>query len=44
MRHWSVNFVEKQFKKLINLGVYTIRITDEMFLLNKKYYLPILDC
>ena len=43
MRHWSVDFVEKQFKILINLGVKTIRITDEMFLLNKKYYLPILE-
>ena len=28
---------------MINLGVKTIRITDEMFLLNKKYYLPILE-
>ena len=43
MRHWSVEFVEKQFKILIELGVKTIRITDEMFLLNKKYYLPILE-
>lgn len=43
MRHWSVQFVEKQLKNLIKLGVKTIRITDEMFLLNKKYYLPILD-
>ena len=43
MRHWSVEYVEKQFKILIELGVKTIRITDEMFLLNKKYYLPILE-
>ena len=43
MRHWSVEFVEKAFKRLIDLGVHTIRITDEMFLLNKKYYLPILE-
>ena len=43
MRHWSIKFVEEQFKKLIKLGVTTIRITDEMFLLNKKYYLPIID-
>jgi len=43
MRHWSVDFVEKELKKLINLGVKTIRITDEMFLLNKKYYMPIIE-
>ena len=42
MRHWSPEFVDRQFKKIINLGVKTIRITDEMFLLNKKYYLPII--
>ena len=43
MRHWSTDFVERQFKTLIKLGVTTIRITDEMFLLNRKYYLPIID-
>ena len=42
MRHWSVSF-ENEFKKLIKLGVTTIRITDEMFLLNKKYYIPIIE-
>ena len=43
MRHWSPRFVEKQLKDLISMGVKTIRITDEMFLLNRKYYLPIID-
>lgn len=43
MRHWSYNFVEKQLNYLIKLGVKTIRITDEMFFLNKKYYRPIID-
>ena len=43
MRHWSPNFVDVQFKKLISMGIKTIRITDEMFLLNKKYYLPIIE-
>ena len=43
MRHWSVEFVDKQLKLLVGLGVKTIRITDEMFLLNKKYFLPIID-
>lgn len=43
MRYWSVSFIENEFKKLIKLGVTTIRITDEMFLLNKKYYIPIIE-
>ena len=34
-------FIIKEFDKLINYGVTTIRIVDEMFLLNPKYYLPL---
>tara|TARA_B100000787_G_C16196597_1_gene301345 strand:+ start:117 stop:1661 length:1545 start_codon:yes stop_codon:yes gene_type:complete len=41
MRFWSPEFIIKEFKKLIDMGVKTIRITDEMFLLNPKYYLPL---
>ena len=41
MRFWSTDFIINEFKKLINMGVRTIRITDEMFLLNPKYYLPL---
>ena len=43
MRHWSIEYVERELRKLINMGVKTIRITDEMFLLNKKYYRPIVE-
>jgi radical SAM superfamily enzyme YgiQ (UPF0313 family) len=43
MRHWSIDLVEKELRNLIAMGVKTIRITDEMFLLNKKYYLPIVN-
>ena len=43
MRHWSVEFVERELIKLVKMGVKTIRITDEMFLLNKKFYRPIVD-
>ena len=43
MRFWTPEFVIKQFDKLIELGVKTIKITDEMFLLNPKYYLPLCD-
>lgn len=41
MRFWSVDFIIKEFDKLIKMGVKTIKITDEMFLLNPKYYLPL---
>ena len=43
MRYWSPDFVLKQFDKLIEMGVYNIRIIDEMFLLNPKYYLPLCE-
>jgi radical SAM superfamily enzyme YgiQ (UPF0313 family) len=42
MRHWSPEFILKEFETLANYGVETIRISDEMFFLNKKYYEPIL--
>jgi radical SAM superfamily enzyme YgiQ (UPF0313 family) len=41
MRFWSPEFIFNEFKRLINYGVETIRIVDEMFLLNPKYYLPL---
>lgn len=41
MRFWSPEFIIKEFDKLFKLGVRTIKITDEMFLLNQKYYLPL---
>lgn len=41
MRFWSPEFIIKEFDKLVEMGVETIRIVDEMFLLNKKYYVPL---
>ena len=41
MRYWSTDFVLNQFDKLVSMGVYNIRIIDEMFLLNPKYYKPL---
>ena len=41
MRFWSPEFIIKEFDKLFSLGVRTIKITDEMFLLNQKFYLPL---
>jgi len=43
MRYWSPEFIIKEFDKLVELGVETIKITDEMFLLNRKYYVPLCE-
>ena len=43
MRFWSPEFIIKEFDKLISMGVRTIRIVDEMFLLNPKYYIPLCE-
>jgi radical SAM superfamily enzyme YgiQ (UPF0313 family) len=43
MRHWSIDFIIKEFDKLISKGVYTIKIVDEMFLLNPKFYKPLCE-
>ena len=41
MRFWSPEFIIKEFDKLVEMGVKTLRISDEMFLLNRKYYVPL---
>ena len=43
MRFWSPEFIIKEFDKLIAMGVKTIKITDEMFLLNPKFYIPLCE-
>ena len=43
MRYWSTKFIINEFDKLIKMGVRTIRIVDEMFLLNPKYYIPLCE-
>ena len=43
MRHWSTGFVLHQLETLANMGVETIRISDEMFFLNRAHYEPLLD-
>ncbi len=43
MRFWSPELVLKNFEYLWDSGVRTVRLTDEMFFLNKKYYVPILE-
>lgn len=43
MRFWSPEFFLNQLEDLANRGVKTLRLSDEMFFLNKKYYIPILE-
>lgn len=42
MRFWSPELILGEFEKLAGMGVETIRISDEMFFLNKKYFEPLL--
>lgn len=43
MRFWTPQFVEKQIDILAAMGVRTIRIVDEMFLLYRKHYVPLCE-
>jgi len=43
MRFWSVDWVLNQLQQLYDMGVSTIRLSDEMFLLNHRYYVPICE-
>ncbi len=43
MRFWSPELMLREFEKLWDMGVRTLRISDEMFFLNRKYYVPILE-
>jgi len=43
MRYWSPELMLKEFEKLNQLGVETIRISDEMFFLDKRHYEPLLN-
>jgi anaerobic magnesium-protoporphyrin IX monomethyl ester cyclase len=43
MRFWSPEFILGEFQKLAEMGVETVRISDEMFFLNKNYFEPLLQ-
>lgn len=43
MRFWSTEWVTRELTKLKELGVNTLRISDEMFFLNRNRYQPILQ-
>jgi len=42
MRFWSPEFIIREFDKLAVLGVTTVRICDEMFFLDRRYFEPLL--
>lgn len=42
MRFWSAKLIGDELEKLALMGVETLRISDEMFFFNKKYYEPLL--
>jgi len=43
MRYWSPEFVLKQLETLSDFGVSRIRLSDEMFFLNQRYFEPLLN-
>ena len=43
MRFWSPSWVAREMRKLADLNVRALRISDEMFFLNRKYYAPLLE-
>jgi radical SAM superfamily enzyme YgiQ (UPF0313 family) len=43
MRFWSPEFMLSEFEKLAGMGVEHIRISDEMFFLNQRYFEPLLQ-
>jgi len=43
MRFWSPGFIVGEFEKLAQMGVETVRISDEMFFLMKRYFEPLLN-
>ena len=42
-RHWSPEFIITVFDQLVELGVKTIKITDELFFYDKRRYQPLLE-
>jgi anaerobic magnesium-protoporphyrin IX monomethyl ester cyclase len=42
MRYWSPEFMLREFDKLAEMGVETIRISDEMFFLDRRFFEPLL--
>lgn len=43
IRHWSTDLITKEFEKLANYGVQTVKLSDEMFFLKKTHFEPLLS-
>ena len=43
MRFWGSAFIACELEKLARMGVETVRISDEMFFLNRRHYKPLLE-
>lgn len=43
MRFWSPEFILREMEILSKMGVETLRLSDEMFFLNRRYYEPLLN-
>ena len=43
MRYWGTKLIADELEKLNKMGVETVRISDEMFFLNRRYYEPLLN-
>ena len=43
MRYWGTKLISDELEKLATMGVETVRISDEMFFLNRRYYEPLLN-
>jgi radical SAM superfamily enzyme YgiQ (UPF0313 family) len=43
MRFWSPQLIAGELEKLARMGCQTVRISDEMFFLNRRYYEPLLQ-
>ena len=42
MRFWSPEFMLRQFEALAGMGVSTVRLSDEMFFLDRRFFEPLL--
>lgn len=42
IRYWTPELMLREFDKLVEMGVQTIRISDEMFFLNKRHFEPLI--
>jgi radical SAM superfamily enzyme YgiQ (UPF0313 family) len=43
IRYWGTDLITKEFEKLANYGVNTVRLSDEMFFLKKGHFEPLLN-